>query len=534
MPAPVITNPYSAENKLTAYLNEPFSVKLAVSNPPVLIDTLEDWVGWAYRWLEDESKVELLVTPRRILTDEVGLLLTATNPDGFDETRIPYAFISRIPEIADIPDQKWAKGQQDIDFIIPIKHRVNIVGVRGDHIGLGFDPAGEGIRISGDLIDGELGKDRGTFTVSAVNDTGIATPKTGNWRIYPQPSEVRNLTAASTRMGIVTLDWDAPTDTGGFSISNHQWKVGEDAEWNDTNSADTEATLPDAFDAGTYKFYVRPVNSEGIVGAVADPVSHTVIRQTVPAQVTGLRASVSGTTITWTWSAPADGGTPILGYRIAGDRSATTTSTSYSIVGSKGRTYSISVTAYNSVGDGRASVSVSATIPATAPGPVRNLVRNSATGNINWDAPLDNGGRAILYYEYSLNGGAWTRTTVPYPYRAGFNTYTVRAVNAIGAGPSRSVSWNNVVAPQIISFSLGALTSGFVTQIYISSLTTSGIITRMEYNDVTLGTGWRAGGAQGQVVASKHKDAPVFTFVIQLRAIGPGGTSSIVTRSITV
>lgn len=531
MPAPVITNPYSADKKLTAYLNEPFSVKLAVSNPPVRIYTREDWVGWAYRWLEAESKVELLVTPRRILTDEVGILLGATNSDGFDETRIPYAFISRIPVISDIPDQKWAKGQQDIEFIIPIQHQVNIVSVRGDHIGLGFDPATNGIRISGDLIDGELLKDRGSFTVSAANATGIATPKTGNWRVYPQPSAVRNLTATSTLAGIVTLDWDAPADNGGFTINNYYYRVGdgEDAAWVDLKSANTEITFSDAFEAGTYIFYVRPVNSEGIIGKVGF-VSHTVKRVdpptiesiddiekdigytaftiqaslesgtpgtwsiqgtgasisttglitiaagnadgsydytvthtneagsdtedfsmtvsvTVPEGISGLSASVVGTRITWTWTAPT-GDADVDGYRIGGNGSGTTTATSYSLTGSKGRTYSITVTPYNSHGNGPTSAAVSATIPATVPGPVRNLIRNARTGYINWDPPLDNGGSLLLYYEYSFNGGAWTRTTVAYPYVAGLNTYTVRAVNAIGAGPTRSISWSNATAPQ--------------------------------------------------------------------------------------
>ena len=530
MPAPVITNPYSADKKLTAYIGEPFSVKIAVSNPPVRIFTREDWVGWKYRWLAAESSVELLVTPRRILTDEVGILLRVTNPDGFDETRIPYAFLNRIPVIADIPDQKWAKGQQNIEFVIPIEHQANIISVRGDHIGLGFDPAENGIRISGDLIDGELLKDRGSFTVSAANATGIATPKTGNWRIYPQPSAVRNLTATSTLAGIVTLDWDAPTDNGGFAITSYHYRVGdgEDAAWVDLKSANTAFAFSDAVAAGTYVFYVRPVNSETILGKVGfvrhtvkrvDPptiesisdiakdigytaftiqaslesgtpgtwsiqgtgasisttglitiaagnadgnydytVTHTneagsdtedftlTVSATVPEAISGLSARVSGTRITWTWNAPT-GDADVDGYRIGGSGSGTTTSRSYSLTGAKGRTYSITVTPYNSHGNGPTSAAVSARIAATVPGPVRNLVRNALTGYINWDAPLDNGGSSILYYEYSFNGGAWTRTTVSYPYVAGLNTYTVRAVNAIGAGTTRSISWINATRP---------------------------------------------------------------------------------------
>jgi len=515
MPAPVITNPYTAENKATAYLNEPFSVKLAVSNPPVLIDTREDWVGWSYRWIAAESMVELLVTPRRILTDEVGILLRATNPDGFDETRIPYAFISRIPVIADIPDQKWAKGQKDIDFIIPIRHQVNIVSVRGDHIGLGFDPSGEGVRIFGDLIKGELLKDRGTFTVSAVNDTGIATPKVGNWRMYPQPSAVRNLTVSSTRAGIVTLDWDAPIRNGGYRITNHQWKVGEEGDWTETKSANTLVKLPDAFEAGTYKFYVRPINAEGIIGVVAGPVSERVIRTTVPEGISGLSARVSATSIIWTWNAPAnDGGAAIEGYRIAGDGSGTTTSTSYTLRGRKGRTYEITVTPYNSVGNGPTSSAVSATIPATAPGPVRNLTRNAATGTITWDAPLDNGGSPILYYQRSYDGGAWTSTATNYPADTPgrTHTYAVRAVNAVGAGPARSISWyvRPIVtapsAPSSLIFPADIFPSSFFVRFSTSTNNGGAAIVRYEMQTRdwirglggrTVISGWRTYWASG-------------------------------------
>lgn len=282
MPAPIITNPYNTENKLTAYVGEPFSVKLAIANAPDRVFATGNWVGFAYRWLAIENRVELLITPPRELKDEVGIRLVAQNTDGAAEILIPYAFIHRTPIIADIPDQKFGRGQEDVDFMIRIQHRPNVIRVRGDCIGLDHQKAQEGVRIFGDIVDGELLKDRGTFVVSAVNATGTATPKTGNWRIYPRPSAVRNLTASSTRGGIVTLDWDAPLDNGGYPIINNQWRVGSDGRWIRTGNATTEAILPGAFEAGTYQFYVRPENAEGIVGEVAGPVSETVVRITVP------------------------------------------------------------------------------------------------------------------------------------------------------------------------------------------------------------------------------------------------------------
>lgn len=318
MPAPIITNPYNKDNPLLAYLNEPFSVKISVANAGANVEIYarDDWVGFSYRWLASKQKVELLVTPRRTLKDEVGILLGARNPDGVAETRIPYAFIPRVPVISDIPDQKWVRGQ-NVDFVITIQHPVNILSVRGDHIGLEFENAGEGVRIFGDLVDGDLLKDRGTFTVSTANSTGIAAPKTGNWRMYPQPSAVRNLTATFTRTGIVKLDWDAPTENGGYAITGYQYRLGDDGEWTDTGSADTDVTLTTVFQAGTYTFYARPVNSEGIAGAVAD--GETVRLLAPPQSVSGslVRASlfVSATGVSISWKPPTDS-TGVTGYKV--------------------------------------------------------------------------------------------------------------------------------------------------------------------------------------------------------------------------
>ena len=538
MPAPVITNPYSADNKLQAYVGEPFSVRLAVSHSPTRVGVTGNWIGWSYRWLIDTQEIELLITPPRVLTDEIGVRAVARNADGNSETFIPYTFRQRTPVIADIPDQKFGRGQKDVDFIIPIEHRPNVIGVRGDCIGLHHQGEGEGVRIFGDIADGELLKDRGTFIVSATNATGMATPKTGNWRIYPRPSAVRNLTAASTRTGIVTLDWDAPTDNGGFSITNHQWRVGEEGEWIRTGSATTQAILPDAFEAGTYEFYVRPENSEGIIGIEAGPVSETVVRQsvpgrvtnlqatvsglhitwtwdaplddgntpitryevdsgtgfvsngtsktfsktftsagirsisvravnaigagpsdsasgtitvTVPGQVTGVSASVSGTQITWTWGAPSNGGSPIIRYEVSRDSGtwlSVGTSRSYAYTGSRGRSYSLRVQAVNAVGEGAASSSVSASIPIVAPSAPRNL-RRTSTG-FSWDVPLDWGGE-IGWYESSLDAATWKRTdtsSLPSSWDdPGTHTYSVKAVNSAGESPIASVSYTIVTAP---------------------------------------------------------------------------------------
>lgn len=81
MPSPVIQNPYNSDNFLTAYLGEPLSVKLAISNSPSIVGGIGDWIGWKYRWLETEGKIELLITPTRLLRDEIEPGLIAWNTE---------------------------------------------------------------------------------------------------------------------------------------------------------------------------------------------------------------------------------------------------------------------------------------------------------------------------------------------------------------------------------------------------------------------------------------------------------------------
>ena len=121
MPAPIITNPYNNDNILTAYIGEPFSVKIAIANmgtpPRVTVEGV--LVGWAYSWLADEEKVELFVTPDRPLKDLLtldeatglpitekskytGLRMEAINTDGSDIAMIPFEFIHREPLINDL------------------------------------------------------------------------------------------------------------------------------------------------------------------------------------------------------------------------------------------------------------------------------------------------------------------------------------------------------------------------------------------------------------------------------------------------
>jgi hypothetical protein len=155
-----------------------------------------------------------------------------------------------------------------------------------------------------------------------------------------------------------------------------------------------------------------------------------------------------------------DGGEPITNYKyrigsgswVALDPSST--SSPMFITGlTNGTSYSITIRAVNSVGDGTISTAVSGTPQASAPSaPVISAITPSdETLSVAFTAPTNDGGSAISNYEYSLDGGSWVTpsppvTSSPLEITGLINgtAYSVRlrAVNNIGGGAAS----NSVVA----------------------------------------------------------------------------------------
>ena len=175
------------------------------------------------------------------------------------------------------------------------------------------------------------------------------------------------------------------------------------------------------------------------------------------------------------WQAPANnGGSAILRYEYrlkAGDRAfgewtaildsapGGANAVRYTVMGlDNGTVYIVEARAVTSVGEGRvARVTVTPATPPDAPG---SLAATSDDGDVvlTWQAPLDNGGSAILRYEYRLQAGAGTFgewTAIPDSATGGANAvryrvtgltnrtaYIVeaRAVNAAGASAAVRVT----------------------------------------------------------------------------------------------
>ncbi len=208
----------------------------------------------------------------------------------------------------------------------------------------------------------------------------------------------------------IELSWDSPLQTGGSPVVEFIIYRGESPDYLAPYKT-IEATIPgyideDVTDGQTYYYMVAAVTTAGEGPATPVRFARAIGPPSIP---TDLEALASDSEVSLSWSEPDhDGGRAIWGYVILrGDSEDALTeiarigiTLSYIDKGlENGRTYHYAVAAYNSIGDGDRSALVEA-IPLGVPDPVENLRTSidETTVTLLWDAPVDDGGRAVLGY----------------------------------------------------------------------------------------------------------------------------------------
>lgn len=472
MPIPVITNPYTVDHPLTGYVNEPFirnqqdvdnnmvqplPVRIPISNSPTSFRITGNWVGWKSRWISADQEIELILTPKGLLVDLTGIKIEASNPDGSaTPAYIPYKVISRPPVIASIPDKIFTKGQTEVDYTIEIQNQPILAFINGDLIGLEYvltaTETGHVVRIFGDIADGELPNVTGTYTLDASNETGDATPKTGNWFIESVPLQPYNVVISSAYQQL-TITWDEiqsypPLSQTQVRISTSQAGLSA-ASWTTLTSQEStnrQYTFTNLTTGTTYYVQLRGINSQGN-GAISDAVSAApaIVASSVPQT---LILAHGDSQIVATWQAPvSDGGSTILRYEVELDDDGTWinagTDLTHTFTGlTNGTEYSVKVRAVNAIGNSPETAAVTAT-PGDVPNASTGLALSVSDSQIiaTWLAATDDGGYSITRYEVELDdSGTWTDagTNLTHTFTGLTNgtsySVRVRAVNAIGNG----------------------------------------------------------------------------------------------------
>jgi fibronectin type 3 domain-containing protein len=318
------------------------------------------------------------------------------------------------------------------------------------------------------------------FSVCAQNDIGYG-PRTGELAVTPGggasvPSSPLNLKAVAG-VGEVELDWDAPINDGGASITSYRLYRGTNPSYQSllVQISSTGYTDSSAVNGLTYYYRVTAVNQVG-EGPSTSVVQATPTNDiSVPSAPMGLSASAGDRSVALSWYAPQDdGGSAITGYRVYRGMSSASMSLLTQVTGlsytdisvTNGVTYTYQVAALNAVGQSEPSSSVTATpgssSETTVPGTPLNVKAVGGDGAVTvyWDPPASDGGSLITGYKiYRRTPGV----SYYYVYKVGdINEFTFRnlengqtylfsvsACNEVGYG-QRS---NEVAATPMAAFS---------------------------------------------------------------------------------
>ena len=466
MATPVITNPYNENNLLTLYLDEEFSVRIAVSNTPTRLDITGTWIGWSGRWIAADDEIELYITPTRLITDLVGVGIVATNSDGNDIESIPYQIINRLPIIADIADRTFSKGQTGVDYEIEVQNNPSAISVKGDLIGLSHEPGSIGVRIFGDIVDGELTKPSGTYTVDASNGSGAAEQKTGRWGIPAIPYKATGL-RATIGNEMLTINWDEILAFPNLNRVQIRRATSQSAlnsaSWTTLDDDATSHTYTNLNNGTTYYIQVRSRNSIGN-SPVSDAFSATPqAAPMLPTAPTDLRIIPGDREIEFLWTRPNT--YPALTsqqYRISLTQSGlssaswqtlSATANSHTVTNLlNGTIYYVQVRAINSLGPGPPSSIASARPQSTPMAPTNvSVISGHESLTVLWTPPLqvypslDSQEYRIATSQSGLSSAQWvqigsTQQSLLISNLDNGTTYYIqlRAINSLGAGPASS------------------------------------------------------------------------------------------------
>ncbi|GAA5195355.1 hypothetical protein GCM10023346_25050 [Arthrobacter gyeryongensis] len=232
------------------------------------------------------------------------------------------------------------------------------------HIAVGTDPTL--------TIDPNLFKTFVTWlaarTANGTTSVQTVAQALGNVPNQPPVAAFTSSTAGLT----ATFDGSTSTDPNG-TVASYSWDFG------DASAAGTGVKPSHTYAAaGTYQVKLTVTDSSGLTGNVTHAVT-VAAAPTAPAAPAGVSATAGNASATVSWTAPANGGSPITSYTVTpsfgGTALAPVTvtgnppSTTATVTGlTNGTAYTFTVTATNAVGTSTASPA-SAPVTPTAPVP---------------------------------------------------------------------------------------------------------------------------------------------------------------------
>ena len=263
------------------------------------------------------------------------------------------------------------------------------------------------------------------------------------------PAAITDLESVSGD-GEISLTWSAPADNGSPITEYLIGLVSDEGVATIHDDAQPGHTLTGLTNGVTYTIVVQAVNEYGSAQpsniVTATPQSGTP-QPDRPGRITDLHAQAGDGQVSLSWGEPDDNGSPINNYRVSYEPPdgplqeilTQSTDTQYTVTGlTNGIQYQFFVQAHNAIGWGDVlnedKVTATPQASITAPGVPRNLtaVSGDAQVELNWDAPLNDGGAEITRYiiQYTiLDYGENQVHTVPDPENPDDAALTYRTIS---------------------------------------------------------------------------------------------------------
>ena len=220
-----------------------------------------------------------------------------------------------------------------------------------------------------------LGLSNGTsynFAVRAVNAVGESNPsQTRSAKPARAPDAPQNVTAQAGDKR-ATVRWDAPTGEAQGGEPIIEYHIAYAAAGGETmtitvSGGNASRLVEGLTNQVTYSFYVRAVNAAG-TGSYSSPAA-TAQPFGTPEEPVGFAAAAGDGLARLSWSAPNDGGSPLLGYNLRWNGGQTTlaaNAVAYTVTNlNNGTRYEFYLRARNQAGAGAEATAVVS--PATTP-----------------------------------------------------------------------------------------------------------------------------------------------------------------------
>ncbi|HEY4096235.1 MAG TPA: N,N-dimethylformamidase beta subunit family domain-containing protein, partial [Baekduia sp.] len=288
-----------------------------------------------------------------------------------------------------------------------------------------------------------------TFPTSTYDAENYAVDVVFTPKVPPGPV---GLVTATAGPGSATVSFLAPVSGGApsrYVVTPYIGSAPQTAVSFEGSPPPTSVVVNGLDPQTSYTFKVQAVNASGSGALSGASNAVTPTAPTAPGTPTGVSASASNAQATVRWTAPGDGGRTITKYTVTpylGGVAQTATTVTGSpapatalVTGlTNGASYTFTVKAANSIGDGGESAASAAVTPSQAPALVQRVSGRASASTLRLTpaSPIVAGNRLVVL------AGAWSqgRATISGVTDAAGNTYT-RATSVTASDDTQLSVW---------------------------------------------------------------------------------------------